>query len=180
MNKKQLFDGIGEFGRTDRVYLYVLTEEDKEIFLSYKMNEGYKGNTYSEAYANALWESANGESILTFCIWNIETEEYLGFCNYSELNHEFPAIGIELVETAQNQGLGYEVCKLLLENYFEKTDMPYIRYEVMRSNVRSRHLAEKLGGKLKEINPLSDALVERNEELPKEKRLDLSALLKMR
>ena len=96
-----------------------------------------------------MWEVANSEHILTFCIWDNETDEYMGYCNYNELDADIPCIGIELVETAQNQGLGYEVCTLLLANYFYKTDLPAIRYEATRSNVRSRNLGEKLGGVLK-------------------------------
>ena len=176
IEKKLLYDGNGEFARTDRVHLCVLSDDDKDTYLSNKFRGDYKDNKYIEIYLNAMWEVANSEHILTFCIWDNETDEYMGYCNYNELDADIPCIGIELVETAQNQGLGYEVCTLLLANYFDKTDLPAIRYEATRSNALSRNLGEKLGGVLKDIKVLLPSLVEMNESLPEKKRIDISEL----
>ena len=174
--KKQLMRNDREYGRTERVHLTVLTDAEKEIYISNRFPESYKGNEYLEMYVNTVWEVANSESVLTFCIWDNESNEYLGYCNYNELDKEVTALGIELNPKNQSRGLGYEVCKYLIRNYFNCIDAPYLYYEATRMNERSRMLGEKLGGVLQEVKALLPSLEERNLELPEEKRIDCSAL----
>lgn len=176
IDKKQLFDGNGEFGRTERIHLTMLTEADKDIYLSSRYPGKYKVATVLEDWFETIWEVGNSKSVLTFCIWNNILNTYVGYCNYNSLDKDVAAIGIELIDEYQNKGLGYEICSLLLEKFFERTEEPYIHYEVQRSNERSRHLCEKLGGILLEVNPLSPKLDELNAGLPEEKRIDCRAL----
>lgn len=176
IDKKQLTRSDREYGRTERVHLTVLTDAEKDIYTSNRFPESFKGNEYLEMYVNTVWEVANSESVLTFCIWDNESNDYLGYCNYNELDKAVAAIGIELTAENQNRGLGYEVCNYLIGNYFKCTDAPYLYYEATRMNERSRHLGVKLGGVLQEVKALLPSLEEMNAELPENKRIDCSAL----
>lgn len=176
IDKKQFFDGIGKFGRTERVHLTMLTEAEKDLYLSNRFPGKYKVATVLDDWFETIWKVSNDESVLTFCVWDNVSNAYVGYCNYNALEKDMAAIGIELIEEYQNKGLGYEICRLLLERFFEKTEEPYIHYEVQRSNERSRHLCEKLGGVLLDVSPLSPKLEELNSSLPEEKRIDCRAL----
>ena len=173
IDKAMLIKNTKEYGRTKRVHFTVLTEAEKEIFIQGRFADIYKGNEYLELYVNTVWEVALSDSVLTFCVWDNETNKYLGYCNYNELDKEITAIGIELTVDAQNMGLGYEIGHFLIKNYFQMTDKCVLKYEATRSNIRSRKLAEKLGATFKEVNILS-SLVGLNEALPENKRIDIS------
>lgn len=176
IDKMQLMRSGREYGRTERVHLTALTDAEKDIYISNRFPENFKGNEYLEMYVNTVWEVANSDSVLTFCIWDNATNEYLGYCNYNKLDKEVTAIGIELNPKSQSKGLGYEVCKYLIRNYFECTEAPYLYYEATRMNECSRNLGEKLGGVLQEVKALLPSLEEMNAELPEDKRIDCSSL----
>lgn len=180
IDKKQLFSTDGEFGRTERVHLTVLTHTDKDTYMSNRFPQKDKLDAKMEIeledWYEMIWRNANSKSILTFCVWDNDIQDYIGYCNYNELDENIAAIGIELIPAYQNKGFGYEICSLLLEKFFERTEDPFVHYRVQRSNKRSHHLVEKLGGQLLEVESISAELEEMNDRLPEGKRLDFRAM----
>ena len=56
-----------------------------------------------------------------------------------------PEIGIDIVETEQRNGIGYEVCLGVINYLFNNTEIKALRYNCFRNNSASIALAKKLG-----------------------------------
>lgn len=75
-------------------------------------------------------------------------DEFLGCAGIHEVDTHTPEFGIWLKVSAQNQGYGKEVIMALKEWTDAHIDYTYIKYPVAVENLRSRALAESLGGEV--------------------------------
>ena len=55
-----------------------------------------------------------------------------------------PEIGIDIVETEQRNGIGYEVCLGVINYLFNNTEIKALRYNCFRNNSASIALANSL------------------------------------
>lgn len=131
--------------KTDRTILRPMNDEDIDEFLEHIAGAlTLYGTELEELYREKCKEQICSDSGITFSIRLTESNEYIGYFELKELDIE-PEIGIDLIESFQNQGFGYEVCQTAVHFIFEKTDIDTLKYNCFRNNNASLRLAEKLG-----------------------------------
>jgi RimJ/RimL family protein N-acetyltransferase len=72
--------------------------------------------------------------------------EFLGYISIHQVNSKTPELGIWLKKDAHGFHYGYEALNLLKNWAEHRLHYEYLKYPVVKINIASRKLAEKLGG----------------------------------
>ncbi len=142
---------------TARVTLQPMTEADFPEYLSHtSYAAAVAGSDMEETFKEKCRKLLSAENILMLTARQKGSGEYVGFLELSALDTA-PELGIELTEAHQRQGLGYEICHMLIDRLFRHSDVPALRYCCLRSNIASLRLAKKLGAApVKEVRMFED------------------------
>lgn len=142
-----LYDGEA-FVQNNRVTLKIMEPKYKRDFFETLEPVKWTSDTKRiEEYHEIVWDELNNESNITYSIISTKTGNYIGYCQYKNMNRPEQDIGIELLPDFRGQGFGYNVCCELITKAFNRTDIPALYYRVERKNAHSVALVEKLGGK---------------------------------
>jgi len=72
----------------------------------------------------------------------------MGYCQYKLILTDMIDIGIELLPQFRAKGLGYQVCRVLADEFFSRSEENFLFYKVKRENAASLGVVRKLGGRL--------------------------------
>ena len=88
-----------------------------------------------------------GEKV-TVVILKKDSQEFLGCADIRDINSKYPQTGIWLKKSAQGNGYGLETITALKEWAEKNLNYEYLIYPVVRENIPSRRIAERLGGQI--------------------------------
>ena len=106
---------------------------DEIEFLVYHVFPKHQGHTDAEQIS-IYSESIAGEPI--------------GRVSLTYLQTEHPTIEIRVLQEKQNQGYGYEMLSAIIKAAFEQYEMDHLEYDLLRANIPSRKLVQKLNSKM--------------------------------
>ena len=100
-----------------------------------------------EFISRAMGNLKNGNG-LQMTVLLKSTNEFLGYAGLHEISTGIPELGLWIKKSAHNNGYGSESIRALKKWAEENLDHEYLLYPVDESNVISRKIPEKLGGKI--------------------------------
>ena len=134
---------------SERLFYRLLSGEDKTLFLN--IEEMPIDGELSDIQAKA-WEEAESSESFTLIASDKSTDENIGYIMLKKLN-SCPEIGVTVKAEFRGAGLGYEMCRTIIDYCFAYTNAEKLDYHCFRNNKKSSHLAEKLGAVLVEEHP---------------------------
>lgn len=100
---------------------------------------------------------------IALVIINKENQDFLGYACLHQANTKTPELGIWLKKSAHGFHYGFEAMNLLKTWAETNLAFDYLKYPVVRHNISSRKLAEKMGGvslKMNTLKQVSRVIVE--------------------
>lgn len=162
------------FHSDSKLRLSIIEEIHKDTFFSIIGPIEYAKSERTKQYlSQILWDELNDEDHITFAICLPGSEECIGYCQYKFIRSERIDIGIELLPEYRGKGYGYHACRVLVDEYFSKTDNSRLLYKVKRQNDASIALVKKLGGVFTEAKYSSDQLYGAIEQIEEHNEDDL-------
>lgn len=160
MEKERLFQGEYIFVCGKGIELRILGQQDKRDYIRTMGPMPTAGDAeLAKKIKEEAWQGLNSHNNIAFAIFDIGTGEYLGYCEYKHIHSSSPDIGIVLLPEHQHKGVGYTVCKKMIDLAFSRTAVPALYYKVERGNKPSIALAEKLGARLFKTELLYEQLL---------------------
>lgn len=129
---------------TLRTVVSPVTDEDRETFLNHAVASVSVSDDLADSFREKCWQEACDESAITFTVRLKDNNEYIGYFQLKRLGNT-PEIGIDIIESYQRNGYGFEVCKSVIDYLFKNTEITVLQYNCFRSNIQSLALANKLG-----------------------------------
>lgn len=135
--------------KTERTELKILDEESYDVFLGHIIaSSGLKNDSELTALLKEKCREALGlENSITFTVHLSAADEYIGYFQLKYINSS-PEIGIDIIESQQRKGFGFEICSAVIACLFKNTDITLLHYNCFRYNSGSIALAKKLGAQL--------------------------------
>ncbi len=142
---------------TARVTLQPMTEADFPEYLPHTAAAtAAAGSDMEDLFKEKCRELLSDENAITFTIRLKENGMYIGYFDLSGLD-ALPELGIDLIESHRRQGLGYEICRSVINYLFCYSDIAVLKYKCFRINTASLRLAKKLGAvPVKEVRMFED------------------------
>lgn len=148
MDKSKILGSTAVFAQTQRFILKLMEQKYKADFIRTLSPIRWTSDIEEiEKFYEEAWCELNNKNNITFSILDSASEMYIGYCQYNKIGTDKPDIGIELLPEHRGKGIGFEVCSVLKEKFFSKTEFNALYYLVRRQNTASIALAEKLGAK---------------------------------
>ena len=130
---------------TTRAILQPMTEADFPEYLSHTaVATAVAGSDMEDLFKEKCRELLSDENTITFTIRLKKNGMYIGYFELSGLD-ALPELGIDLIESHRRQGLGYEICRSVINYLFCYSDIAVLKYKCFRINTASLRLAKKLG-----------------------------------
>ena len=147
VNKKAITDLLSYRPiKTDRTELKIMDNKDIEYFINHCIvsNSLADDSEFAALFKEKCRNELETDTAITLAIHLSTSKEYIG---YFEIKHmdSTPEIGIDIIETEQRNGIGYEVCLGVINYLFNNTEIKALRYNCFRNNSASIALAKKLG-----------------------------------
>ena len=145
MKKQEYLQKNGFFAENEKFILQAPSEKYKEDYLSLCLETSIMPNAYKEENFRELsWKDVYGEDLYLFII-DKNTGEFCGNLMLKHLEEDTPEIGIDLLKRFQNQGIGYQMVKLLMETANRIQPVKYFLVRIYSDNLRSQNLFRKFG-----------------------------------
>lgn len=128
-------------------------EKDRNAFYEIRKERTVLGELFDSVFEFTM-NKMEEESIMYFTIIHKETKSILGFCQLDMEDSIRPELGIDIFEKYWNCGYGTMAINLLIEIASEWEHVAGFKWNAVRDNVKSRHIAEKIGGVLIDEKPL--------------------------
>ena len=144
------------YGDDKQVYIRKLIEEDYPTYREVSYSHFFYKNVFTEKFMQGIWSEANAKNVFSCTIIQKSTDEICGFCQLREIATSTPEIGIDIRDGYMEKGYAQEAVKLLIEYVSKNYHIDYFIWKANKANSVSRHIVEKLGGKLISENPTMD------------------------
>lgn len=119
IDKRSFLGNDPVFFQTDRFTLELMDEKFKTVFIE-SMEQKSKDPVRDRQIRETVWDMLNGETCITFSILSPQDKQYMGYCQYKNIRLPHPDIGIVLMPEHRGQGLGYDVCRALINRFLPK------------------------------------------------------------
>lgn len=136
------------YNESKQIFIRELREEDYSIYREVTYSHFFYKNVFTEKFMQGAWERVNAENIFCCAIIEKSTEDICGFCEIKDIDTFTPEIGIDIRDGYMGRGYAQEAIKQLISYASEKFKINYFIWKADKNNSISRHIAEKLGGKL--------------------------------
>lgn len=137
---------MDHYGDGKKVYIRALIEADysvcKEVYYSHF---AYK-KIFTEKFMESIWKGLNAKNVFSCTIVEKSTGEIGGFCQLRNIDSHTPELGIDIRDGCMGRGYAQEAARLLIGYASERFKTAYFIWKADRTNLVSRHIAEKLGG----------------------------------
>ncbi len=163
------------FGDSKQVYIRKLVEGDYSIYREVSYAHFSYKNVFTEKLMQTLWKEVNAANGLACTIVEKNTGEICGFCQLKNIDISTPEIGIEMRDDYMGRGYAQEAVKRLIKYGSEHFEVDYFIWKASKTNLVSRHIAEKLGGVLISEEPTMEQwIIDYGRELDALKDEDIS------
>lgn len=136
------------YGEGKKIYIRKLIEDDYSIYREVTYAHFDYKNVFTEKFMQGIWEEVNAPNGLACAIIEKDTGDICGFCQLKNVDTSTPEVGIDIRDGYMGRGYAQEAVKLLISYANETYDVDYFVWKASKTNSVSRHIAEKLGGKL--------------------------------
>lgn len=106
-------------------------------------NQEFQNKSLIMDHLQTFWRSINDFKNKGFGYAAVKGKEIIGVGYSSFVTHDTHAIGIEVMDSFQNKGIGTNLASLLVENIYNNGFIPY--WDCSVDNEPSKMLAERLG-----------------------------------
>ena len=147
MDANELCEVGAIFAESEEYLICRYSNNDRSLY-NLMMDEVYKDTPIQELedIKNALWKATlSGGSSANFKVIKKESAVYCGDLSIMQLETRTPEIGIHLLETFRNQGIGSKVMQLFVDKLKRELDAEYLFIRILKSNYQSQRLFKKLG-----------------------------------
>lgn len=148
---------------TDRLFIRLIVEEDKETYMSMRIPVDDTSATNSMLYGfrDILWEGElNSDNEAYVIVFRKENDVPVAIGSFQKLNTSTVELGVVVAERHRKLGIATELLNGMLREVQEVLPGKAVRLCTRITNTACRRVAEKCGGILSshERGPASDAL----------------------
>lgn len=148
---------------TDRLFVRLIVEEDKETYMGMRMpaDDTSATNSMHYGFRDILWEGElNSDNEAYVIVFRKEDDEPVAIGSFQKLNTSTVELGFVVAERHRKQGIATELLNGMLREVQEVLPGKAVRICTRTTNTACRRVAEKCGGILSghERGPASDAL----------------------
>lgn len=136
------------YGEGKQVYIRKLVEKDYPTYREVSYAHFSYKNVFTEKFMQTIWKEVNATNGLACAIIEKGTGETCGFCQLKNVDTPRPEVGIDIRDGYMGRGYAQEAVRLLIDYASQVFDVDYFIWKANKTNVVSRHIAEKLSGKL--------------------------------
>lgn len=135
---------------TSRLFIRSIKDDDLDLVYSLEkensvLSDFTEDEKYEELFRTAVWEETNRPNIYNGMIFLKDSEKFVGKICMQGINSELPELGIDIVNSYQNQGYGSEAIIAFCNRYYEMYGVDRVKVRIREENARSIHVFEKIG-----------------------------------
>ncbi|WP_276951671.1 GNAT family N-acetyltransferase [Enterocloster lavalensis] len=136
------------YGEGKQVYIRKLSEKDYSVYREVNYSRSLFKMIFDDNLMQGIWKIANAEDILVCTIIEKTGKEICGFCQLDKIDTPTPYIGIDMRDGYMGKGYAQEAARLLIDYASKHYNVDYFIWKADKDNYTSRHIAEKLGGRI--------------------------------
>ena len=137
-----------------RLIIRQISEEDYSAYYEMQYSRSFVRKFFDYEFMRKVWKKEKEEHLLIFTIIEKCSNEICGFCQLKHMDTPTPELGIDIIDEFMGKGYAQEAIRLLISYTKLYYNVDYFTWEAEKDNLISRHIAEKLGGKLIKEKPL--------------------------
>ena len=137
-----------------RLIIRQISEEDYSAYYEMQYSRSFVRKFFDYESMRKVWKKEKEEHLLIFTIIEQCSNEICGFCQLKHMDTPTPELGIDIIDEFMGKGYAQEAIRLLISHAKLYYNVDYFTWEAEKDNLISRHIAEKLGGKLIKEKPL--------------------------
>ena len=154
---------------SETLFIRPYSEEDFEVFIGLMKEDPILGKFDEAILRSSAHDTANSRADDEYSIIEKVSGDYCGYISLmNSAENEYPEVGITLLESKQNRGIGSEALRLFFEYCRDKLKIDTLLVRIDPENARSIHVFEKLGAEFigKKNLPIIEKLYKEMGECP--------------
>lgn len=155
-----------------------ITEKEKETYYQMSKSRSFLKGMYDEVF-KSMWEENITGIIVMFAVYEKKSNNICAFCQFDMQHPSIPEFGLDVLDEYMDMGYGTKAAVLAHQYASKWEDVDYFTWKADSTNIKSRKIAEHLGGQLiQERYFLSDKVIEYGMEKGILQEEDLSTVYK--
>lgn len=124
-----------------------ITENEKETYYQMSKSRSFLKGMYDEVF-KTMWEEIITGIIIMFAVYEKKTNSICAFCQFDMQHPTMPEFGLDVVDGYMDKGYGTRAAVLVHQYASSWDDVDYFTWKADSDNIKSRKIAECLGGQL--------------------------------
>lgn len=137
-----------------------ITEKEKETYYQMSKSRSFLKGMYNEVF-KTMWEEIITGVIIMFAVYEKKSNSICAFCQFDMQQSSMPEFGLDVLDEYMDKGYGTKAAVLVHQYASLWDNIDYFTWKADSENIKSRKIAERLGGQLiQERHFLPDRVIE--------------------